>query len=261
MNSKVQIKGLWVPIITPFFQGQLDEESLVSLVKEIENQIDGFVPCLSSGEGGNMNADLWERVVKIVIENTNKPVAVGILNPLMRKIIELSEKAKSLGCVAVAIPLQGEDTEAQISFCKEISDKSQLPIILYNTEKIHIDTIDALSAIDQYPNIVSLKDSSQNQKFFSEAVRNRKEGKINLSILQGMENQLLESAGCDGYLISLANVEPGLCKSMLNNPIKEVNDEVMKKWVEFNLASETWFIGIKEALFARGKIKSAELIL
>lgn len=75
-----------------------------------------------------------------------------------------------------------------------------------------------------------------------------------------MENQLLASVGCDGYLVALANVEPTLCKEMFSNPSKELNDEVMKKWDEFNLASETWYVGIKQALFARGKIKSAELI-
>lgn len=256
----MQIKGLWVPIVTPFFRGQLDEESLAALVREIESNVDGFVPCLSSGEGGKMTSELWERVVTIVVHSTSKPVAAGILNVSREKIGEFSEKAKMLGCVTVAIPLQGEDAQAQKSFCKEISDTSHLPIILYNTENVHIDTADALIDIAQYPNIVSLKDSSQNSEFFQEALRVKKEGKITLSILQGMENHLLDSAGCDGYLISLANVEPKLCKDLLNNPSKELNDVVMKKWDEFNLASETWYVGIKQALFARGKIKSAELI-
>jgi len=260
MKSTLQINGLWVPIVTPFFEGRLDEESLVALVKDIENQVDGFVPCLSSGEGNKMDDELWEKVVKIVIENTSKSVAVGILDASMAKIIDLSEKAKNLGCVAITIPLQDIDAEAQIRFCKEVSDKSYLPIILYNTEGVHIGSVDVLMEIDRNENIVSLKDSSGNQKFFNEAVQAKGEGKIELSILQGMENQLLESAGCDGYLIALANIEAKLCQDMYIDPSKELNNEVMRKWIEFNLGSATWYVGIKQSLFSRGKIKSAELI-
>ena len=260
MQIPLQIRGLWVPIITPFFQGQLDEESLIALIKDMDPNVDGFVPCLSSGEGGKMNDALWERVVTIVVRNTNKPVAAGILHSAMEKIVKLSEKAKALGCIAVAIPLQGESAEDQKNFCKEISDNSHLPIILYNTEKVHIDSADTLIEIAQNASIISLKDSSQNDNFFQEALRIKREGKATLSLLQGMENKLLSSAGCDGYLISLANVEPVLCKNLLNNPSEALNDEVMKRWDEFNLASETWYVGIKKALFSRGKIKSAELI-
>ncbi len=260
MEIELQLNGLWVPLITPFFRGRFDGESLARLVREVEPFVDGFVPCLSSGEGGKMTDDLWEEVVKVVLGSTKKPVAVGILSKSLEKIIDLSARAKALGCVALAVPLQGEDPEVQKSFCKELSDNSSLPVILYNTEKIHIDTADVLVAVAQNANIIALKDSSQNQEFFQEIIKFKQEGKISLSIFQGMENQLLGSNGCDGYLLSLANVEPKLCRDMFTSPTKELNDEVMKKWDELDLASATWYVGIKQVLFSRGVIKSAELI-
>lgn len=260
MKPKLPINGLWVPLITPFLHGQLDKKSLVDLVKTIEPYVDGFVPCLSSGEGGSMSDNVWEEVITTVVANTDKPVVAGILDASIEKIVRLSEKAKSLKCVAVAIPLQGSLAEEQKVFCQELSSKTHLPVILYNTEKVHIDSIDTLKDVAQFSNIVALKDSSQNQEFFSEVLKAKKEEGLSLSILQGMENQLLESTGCDGYLIALANVEPKLCRDMFNNPSKELNAEVMKKWHEFNLASETWFIGLKRVLYSRGTIKSAELI-
>ncbi len=135
-----------------------------------------------------------------------------------------------------------------------------MPVVLYNTEKIHINDIDALVEIAGYKNIVAIKDSSRNQNFFDEMLRLKREGKIDVSILQGMENQLLESAGCDGYLIALANLEPKLCQEMLHLSSKELNNQIMKKWDEFNLGSETWYVSVKEALASRGIIKSSELI-
>ncbi len=260
MKTILQIKGLWVPLITPFYKRQFDKESLIKLIKETEPYVDGFVPCLSSGEGEKMSVELWEDVIQTVAENISKPIAAGILNVSHEKIKELSKKAHKLGCIAVVIPLQGHDSDAQRKFCREISDRSVLPIILYNTEKINIHTLDMLLDINRNQKIIAIKDSSQNQNFFDEMLKSKKEGRINISILQGMENKLLESRGCDGYLISLANVEPKLCREMFNNPSMELNNKIMNKWDTFNLASETWYIGIKDALASRGIITSAELI-
>jgi 4-hydroxy-tetrahydrodipicolinate synthase len=260
MKEKLQIKGVWAPLVTPFDQGKFDSISMINLIKEIEPLVDGFVPCLSSGEGSKMSDELWGEVLKTVVQNTQKPVVVGILRDSIAEIISLSKIAKSSGCVAIVAPLQGSSSEEQRSFCKEVSDKSALPVVIYNTEKKHIDSPDNLIAISKNENIISLKDSSQNQKFFDAIVQMKKNKIIDMSIFQGMENQLLESVGCDGYLISLANVEPQLCKEMFNNPSEGLNQEIMKKRDEFSLASEDWFVGIKKALAFRGVIKSAELI-
>ena len=260
MNQKLQIKGLWVPLVTPFYEGNFDGESLVNLIKKIEPDVDGFVPCLSSGEGNKMGNELWEKVLKTVSENTTKPIAVGILRDTIEEMTFLSQIAKHYGCIAITLPLQGENDSEQQRFCKEISDKSALPIILYNTEKIHISDPEVLIDISKNENILALKDSSQNKEFFSGAIKIKREGKINISILQGMENQLLESVGCDGYLISLANAEPRLCKEMLDSPSGELNGKIMEHWNEYDLAADNWYVGIKKVLAFRGIIKSAELI-
>ena len=258
MNQKLQIKGLWVPLITPFYRGEFDRASMINLMKEIEPFVDGLVPCLSSGEGEKMTNQLWEEILKTVAENTDKPVAVGILRNSIAEIAALSEKAKQYGCIAIAVTMQGENDDDRKRFSEEISLRSALLVILYNTEKVHISDTDTLVDISHNENIVALKDSSQNQEFFNEALQVKREGKLSLSILQGMENQLLESAGCDGYLISLANVEPKLCKDMFLKPSPELNDQIMEKWGGLNLASENWFVGIKESLASRGIIKSSE---
>ncbi len=260
MNPKSQIRGLWVPLVTPFYGGEFDSQSMIKLIKTIEPSIDGFVACLSSGEGGEMSNVLWEEVLKTVTQNASKPVAVGVLRNTISEIVYCSVIAKKYGCLAITVAIQGNSMEKQKVFCKEISDKSALPVILYNTVENHIDDTEELLTISKNENIIALKDSSQNQKFFNDAVRTKKERKMNMSILQGMENQLLESVGCDGFLVALANVEPKLCRDMFTNPSRELNEKIMEKWNKLNLASETWYIGIKEALNFRGIIKSPELI-
>jgi 4-hydroxy-tetrahydrodipicolinate synthase len=257
---KQEIHGLWVPLLTPFYQGEFDGESMISLLKNIDPFIDGYVPCLNSGEGSQMADELWEEVVTFVIAHTNKPVAVGIFKGTIPEIVQQIEKAKLLGCKAVVIPVQGTDEDEMISFCNEVSSKSSLPVIIYNTEKTSIKTIEGFKKIAGYPNIVAVKDSSGNASLFQELVRSKSSGELDLSLLQGMENQLLESAGADGFLISLANIDPELSKNMLKTPTQEMNAKVMEKWDEYDLASETWFMNLKKILTARGVLKSAEAI-
>lgn len=111
--------------------------------------------------------------------------------------------------------------------------------------------------INNLKNIIAIKDSSGDRKFFSEVIAQK--DKLKISVLQGMENQLLQSKGCDGYLISLGNVEPQLCKTMFENPTKENNQKILAKFWEYNLGGE-WYITIKALLYSRDIIRSAEQI-
>lgn len=260
MNPKLQIRGLWVPLITPCYEGKFDEESLVNLIEKIEPYVDGLVPCLSSGEGRKMSNEFWAEMIEVVRKNTTKPLAAGILRTSLEEIVSLSKKAKKLGCIAIVTPIQGNNDEEHKDFCRELSLKTALPVMIYNTETVHVADLDVLKGISANEKIVAIKDSSQNQQFFNEMTASRVKGELGISVFQGMENQLLESCGCDGYLISLANAEPKLCREMFDNPSMELNEQIMQKWEEFNLVSDTWYIGVKEALASGGIIRSSELI-
>jgi 4-hydroxy-tetrahydrodipicolinate synthase len=260
MVNKLQIKGLWVPLLTPFYKGQLDKNSLLKLIKSVEPYVDGFVPCLTTGEGFKMDNEVWSEVIKFVKENTQKPVAVGILKESLEDITMFSRLAKTYGCVAVVVAVQGTTADEQTEFCHQLSDKSDLPVIIYNTEKVHIDKVETLEKVSKERNIIAIKDSSGNQDFFDGIVSAKNEGKIDIAVLQGMENQLLASKGCDGYLIALANAEPELCKMMFENPTPELNNQIMHKWDEYNLASDTWYKDLKQTMADNGVIASAELI-
>jgi 4-hydroxy-tetrahydrodipicolinate synthase len=254
------VKGLWVPLLTPLNEGKFDKTSALTLLKNIEPYADGFVPCLSSGEGSKMNKELWEEVVGFIVQNTSKPVAAGILKNDLQDILRICEKAKQLGCFAVVVPTQGSSDEERQEFCKNVSEQISLPLIVYTTEKSAITTLDSIKKLATYPNVIGIKDSLGNQSFFNEMVKARKAGMLDLSVLQGMENQLLQSAGCDGFLISLANIEPQLCRDMLEHPTEELNGKVMQKWDELNLASDEWYVYIKKALFENKVITSPETL-
>jgi len=80
-----------------------------------------------------------------------------------------------------------------------------------------------------------------------------------MAILQGMDHKLPTSGEFDGFMIALANIEPRLCRRMLENPTEETQKEILKKFWEYNLGGE-WFVSLKALLYARGIVRSAEQV-
>jgi 4-hydroxy-tetrahydrodipicolinate synthase len=254
----MKISGLWIPLITPFYHGQFDEESTKRLIAETQDFADGYIACLSSGEGADLSEQTWREVITCIISATHRPVAVGILGKSLQQIFPLLNIAKGLGCVAAVVPTAGSREENIVDFFVELDAKTPLPIIIYNTEDSPIGTLKSIIRLDQLASVVAIKESSCNELFFAELLKQKKDN-LKMSILQGMEHQLLPSKGCDGYLISLANVEPKLCRDMFENPTGQTNQMILDKFWEYNLGAE-WYITIKAILYSRGTTRSAEQV-
>ena len=61
-----RLQGLWLPLITPFRDGDLDEASLRRLVRHYAaGPVDGFILAATSGEGMSLRADELERLVTV----------------------------------------------------------------------------------------------------------------------------------------------------------------------------------------------------
>ncbi len=62
----MSIQGLWLPLVTPFRDGALDEASLRRLVRHYRGQpVDGFILAATTGEGLTIDEDETERLVAI----------------------------------------------------------------------------------------------------------------------------------------------------------------------------------------------------
>lgn len=239
--------------------GEFDKGSMKNLIKTVESTVDGFVPCLSSGEGNVLNDEQWAEVVSFVRSCTEKPVIAGIKREGVESVVRLAQKAAELGCEGFITPVPSNDWDVTEKHFEDIVGQTNLPFVIYNTETAHISSIDHLKALDQSGRVLSIKDSSMNREFFSEMCKARINGELNMTVLQGMEHQLDVPKGCDGYLVSLLNAETELVRSMLENPTVDIQKEVYKKFMSYNLGSD-WYITLKALLFSRGTIASAEQV-
>jgi len=65
-DLREQLRGLWLPLVTPFRGGELDETSLRRLVRHYASlPVDGFILAATSGEGMSLSMSELERLVSI----------------------------------------------------------------------------------------------------------------------------------------------------------------------------------------------------
>lgn len=260
MASSLSLQGLYTPLITPMFHGDFDVESMKQLMQSMEEVVQGYVPCLSSGEGAFLSDSQWEEVVSCVARGTKKPVIAGVLKDTIDDIISVAKKASQLGCVAIIVSVPKGSNDEIVRYFEELTSKIELPIVLYNTEHSPILNTTCIEQVDKIKGVVGIKDSSLNAEFFAKLVALKSEGTLRLALLQGMENRLYESIGCDGFLISLLNVEPELCANMLQAPSVELNEKILKLFSEYSLDTDNWYIFLKAILHAKGVIRSSEQV-
>lgn len=254
-----KLKGLYIPIITPMLKANFDKESMRAVFDSVDEYINGYIPCLSSGEGADLNNSQWKEVVVCLRSYTDKPVIPGIKRNNINSALELVKVAEELSCDGIAITVPSNNFNETFDYFSRIAAETDLPILVYNTEDKHISTKYELLKLDSIQNVVGLKDSSMNQSFFELACQLREEGTLRMSILQGMEHLLNVPNGCDGYLVSLLNIEPKLVFDYFNNKTDDLHQKIIDIFWTYNLGGE-WFVTLKAVLFMRNVIRSAEQV-
>ena len=256
-TSNLSLRGVFVPLVTPFYRGKFDPQSLTKLIRYTEPHVAGYVPCLSSGEGQLISDRVWNDVVTATRGHTKKFVAAGIKRDNIDAVRRLSARAHQIGCDAVVLPVPYAKESDTLRYFDAVSAKIDLPIIIYNTEQLQIRTRSALLALAQNPAIIAIKDSSMNKRFFATACQLRRSGLLRLAVLQGLEHHMLVPDGCDGHMVALANVEPELCRRMLQRNTSELNAKIIDLFWKYNLGG-SWYVALKTILLERGVLRSAE---
>src|SRR5262249_5453343 len=89
MSTPQRIAGVWLPLITPFKEGRLDENSLARLVQHYAAApIDGLILAATTGEGLTLDENETERLVAIAAAARNRalPIYLGVSGADTRKL-------------------------------------------------------------------------------------------------------------------------------------------------------------------------------
>lgn len=266
-------KGIYVPLVTPFLDGEIDWESLERLVDYyIEKGVDGLVPCGTTGESPTLSEKEHFEVIKFVIEKTGgrTRVIAGTGSNETVKAVEFTRKAEELGAdgALVVCPYYNKPTQEGIYVhYKTIAESTSLPIIVYNIpgrtgRNIEVKTLMKLALID---NIVGVKEASGDINQLMDTIYMRPEG---FSVLAGEDHLIFVNCalGGDGAIAASAHVLPEEFKRMCELAWNGTAKEAAK--IHFRLLplvrlffTETNPSPVKTALKFMGLIKSDEVRL
>ncbi|TXL69622.1 4-hydroxy-tetrahydrodipicolinate synthase [Vineibacter terrae] len=210
-------QGIWLPLVTPFRDGDLDEASLRRLVRHYAAQpIDGLILAATTGEGLTLDDEETARLVQVVAaELAGKlPICLGLSGSDTRKLgkaLELTA-AWPVGSYLIACPYYTRPSqEGLFRHFATLARDSDKPILIYNIPyrtgvNMGNETLLRLAAL---PNIVGLKDCCAEAAQSFDLLRARPSG---FSVLTG-EDALFYNAlthGADGGILASAHVETRL---------------------------------------------------
>lgn len=131
-------KGSFPALVTPFKDGQLDLDTLKSLVEwHVAEGTNGLVPVGTTGESPTLSHAEHHQVVETVIAASEGrlPVIAGAGSNSTTEAIDLAQHAERAGADAVLIvtPYYNKPTQAGlIAHFAAVHDACALPIIIYN---------------------------------------------------------------------------------------------------------------------------------
>ncbi len=261
------LKGAFSALVTPFKNGAVDEEKYREFIEwQIQEGIDGLVPCGTTGESATLSHEEHEKVIRICIDQAKKrvPVIAGAGSNNTSEAVSLTKFAKSAGADAVLhiTPYYNKPTqEGIIAHFKAIAKEVSIPIIVYNVPgRTGLNVLPATMGrlYKEIPDVVGCKEATGNLTQISEIFEQVDD---KFSLLSGDDFTLLPTMALGGTgVISVAsNIVPkdyhDLCAAMLKGDLKTAQ-KVHFKVAELCRACfvETNPVPVKTAVALMGKM-------
>lgn len=233
----MSIDGVWLPIITPFKNDEVDYISYKNLIEYyVQKGLSGIIANGTTGESPVLSEYEFEELAYKTVEYVNNriPVYYGHGGNCTKKIteqIKILEKCHVQGILSVSPYYNRPDQRGIYEHFKKLSESTSLPIILYNIpyrtgRNIENETILKLAELK---NIVGIKDSCGNLHQTIELLAARPSG---FSILTG-EDILFYTClahGANGGILASAHIHTE--KFILIYQLMQENNHVaaLKEW-------------------------------
>ncbi len=208
------LEGIWLPLITPFRDGALDDGALAGLVRHyLATPISGLILAATTGEGLTLEPAETERLVKVTAAAVEGrlPVYLGLSGSDTAKMVRAVARMQDwpIEGYLVACPYYTRPSQDGLyRHFAALAEASCKPIILYNIPyrtgvNLANETVFRLAELDR---LVGIKDCCAVSGQSFDLLRGRPAG---FSVLTG-EDALFFSAiaqGADGGILASAHVE------------------------------------------------------
>ncbi len=207
------IAGLWLPLVTPFRDGRLDESSLKRLLRHYQQEpVDGLILGATTGEGMVLRGDELERLVTLTADTAvTMPILLGLSGSDTHAMIDKLHRTADWpidGCL-IPCPYYTRPSQAGlVRHFRALAGETDHRIMIYNIPyRTGVNLLNpAMFELAEVGNIVGVKDCCVDQAQSFDLISGKPEG---FSVLTG-EDALYFGAlaqGADGGILASAHVE------------------------------------------------------
>jgi 4-hydroxy-tetrahydrodipicolinate synthase len=274
-DLRTPLHGLWLPLITPFRHGELDETSLRRMVRHYTAlPVNGMILAATTGESLTLSPAETERLVLIVRDEAGKirnlPLLLGLSGSNTRALLEMLARTAAWGIdgYLISCPYYSRPSQQGMRLHFEaLADRARHPVLLYNIPYrtgVNLGNA-AMLQLAKHPNIVGLKDCCAVRDQSLELLRRRPQ---NFAVLTGEDAQCHEALadGADGGILASAHLETETFAQICRLLAAGEREAALARWQSVAdltrlLFAEPSPAPIKYWLWRSGLIDSAELRL
>ena len=216
MNTHSVLHGLWLPLITPFRDGVLDEASLRRLVGHYAAEpIDGFILGATTGEGMALDEAETQGLVavtRVALEAAGRdiPIYLGLSGADTRKLGKVLEQSATWGMdgYLIACPYYTRPSqEGLFQHFSALAEATDRPILIYNIPYrtgVNMGN-DTMMRLAERSNIVGVKDCCADPAQTLDLIRHKPAG---FTVLTGEDAHFYSAltSGADGAILASAHV-------------------------------------------------------
>lgn len=187
--------GIWVPLVTPFRNNEIDFSALQTLARRIaEAGVSGLVACGSTGEAASLSEDEQLTVLDAVIEVVpDCPVVMGLSGNNLRSLLHRLKAIQRRPIAGLLVPSPYFIRPSQsglVEFFTTLADAASAPLIIYNIPyrtgvAMELETI---RAIARHERVVAIKDCGGNPTLTMQLIADAK-----LDVLAGEDQQIFST--------------------------------------------------------------------
>ena len=274
-DLRTSLHGLWLPLITPFRNGALDEVSLRRLVRQYAAlPVNGLVLAATTGESLTLEPRETERLVFTVRNEVggarNLPVSLGLSGSNTSALLDTLDRTAAwpIDGYLISCPYYSRPSQHGLELhFGALADRAAHPVMLYNIPYrtgVNLGN-EAMLRLADHPDIVGLKDCSADRNQSLDLMRRRPLG---FAVLTGEDAQYYEALidGADGGILASAHIETEMFANIRSLVVAGERDAALSCWrsvAELTrlLFSEPSPAPIKYWLWRTGLIDSAEVRL